>query len=438
LDNTCFYTKNGHHLGIAFTDLPPNMYPTVGLQTPGEIVEANFGQQPFVFDIEDMMRELRARTRVTVQKYAIPDTYRNWGGIMNKMVMSYLVHHGYCSTAEAFAKTCGQIVAEDLVSMQNRQKIQKLVLEGQIPEAEEETKNLYPNLLDTNPDLLFMLRCRHFVELVGKSMTRKNGRYCKIVEDNDASHQHNGMENNGVYNGNKSPSAKDSHHGGCEDMDITYTNGYQNGSNRNDGVDEMDVEIVSTSSSVKKVSSSSSNSSLHSESDSCNGDSSSNHSNSNNGHLEVATSSNGSCSPSLTKGVANGNQQQQNGNQSTMNGIDAVEHLLQVGRELQTLSLTMRQIYGRSESNKKLIENAFSLLAYADPWNSPVGWQLSPRQREPVSAALNSAILQSIQLPRTPPLQVALNHAHLLLSQQARSGLGGCAFVDLDMQADIK
>lgn len=22
LDNTCFYTKNGHHLGVAFTDLP--------------------------------------------------------------------------------------------------------------------------------------------------------------------------------------------------------------------------------------------------------------------------------------------------------------------------------------------------------------------------------------------------------------------------------
>lgn len=37
--------------------------------------------------------------------------------------MSYLVHHGYCSTAEAFAKTCGQAVAEDLVSMQNRQSM---------------------------------------------------------------------------------------------------------------------------------------------------------------------------------------------------------------------------------------------------------------------------------------------------------------------------
>jgi hypothetical protein len=56
----------------------------VGLQTPGEIVDANFGQQPFVFDIEDMMKEFRSRTRATIQKYVIPDTYRNWEGIMNK------------------------------------------------------------------------------------------------------------------------------------------------------------------------------------------------------------------------------------------------------------------------------------------------------------------------------------------------------------------
>lgn len=36
---------------------PPqaNLYPTVGLQTPGEIVDAQLGQQPFLFDIEDYM-----------------------------------------------------------------------------------------------------------------------------------------------------------------------------------------------------------------------------------------------------------------------------------------------------------------------------------------------------------------------------------------------
>jgi len=62
----------------------------VGLQTPGEIVDANFGQQPFVFDIEDMMKELRGKTRSTVERYPIPDSYRNWEGIMNKCVNYFL------------------------------------------------------------------------------------------------------------------------------------------------------------------------------------------------------------------------------------------------------------------------------------------------------------------------------------------------------------
>ena len=39
------------------------------------------------------------------------------------------------------------------------------------------------------------------------------------------------------------------------------------------------------------------------------------------------------------------------------------------------------------------LQDAFSLLAYPDPWSSPVGFQLQPVQREPVCAALNSAIL---------------------------------------------
>lgn len=197
-----------------------------------------------------------------------------------------------------------------------------------------------------------------------------------------------------------------------------------------------DVEM---SASVKKPAHSSSDSSLqsHSESDSCNGDSSA--SNSNNGNIiEISNSSvngNSNAAKSITKGKTIGiSNQYANGSP----GMNAVEQLLQVGRELQSLSIAMRRIYGHNENNKKLMENAFSLLAYADPWDSPVGWQLSPRQREGVCAALNSAILQSIQLPRTPPLQVALNHAHLLLTQQARSGLGACAFIDLDMQADIK
>ena len=38
-------------------------------------------------------------------------------------------------------------------------------------------------------------------------------------------------------------------------------------------------------------------------------------------------------------------------------------------------------------------QDAFSLLAYADPWCSPVKWQLDPVQRETACSLLNSAIL---------------------------------------------
>lgn len=84
VDNTCFYTKNGHHLGIAFRDLPPKLYPTVGLQTPGEIVDANFGQKPFQFDIFDMIQELRASTKSAIYSFPLPEDQGDWTVIMQK------------------------------------------------------------------------------------------------------------------------------------------------------------------------------------------------------------------------------------------------------------------------------------------------------------------------------------------------------------------
>lgn len=44
--------------------------------------------------------------------------------------------------------------------------IQKLVLAGRIGEAIETTQTLYPGLLERNPNLLFLLKCRQFVEMV--------------------------------------------------------------------------------------------------------------------------------------------------------------------------------------------------------------------------------------------------------------------------------
>ena len=44
--------------------------------------------------------------------------------------------------------------------------IQKLGLAGRIGEAIETTQTLYPGLLERNPNLLFLLKCRQFVEMV--------------------------------------------------------------------------------------------------------------------------------------------------------------------------------------------------------------------------------------------------------------------------------
>ncbi|VDO75754.1 unnamed protein product [Haemonchus placei] len=57
VNKTIFFTKNGVHLGIASRELThiDDLYPTIGLQTTGEVVDANFGQRPFRFDIRPEM-----------------------------------------------------------------------------------------------------------------------------------------------------------------------------------------------------------------------------------------------------------------------------------------------------------------------------------------------------------------------------------------------
>lgn len=151
----------------------------------------------------------------------------------------------------------------------------------------------------------------------------------------------------------------------------------------------------------------------------------------------------------------------------------AMERTLEFGKELQTLSVTLRRQHGKNEANKKMLrvnlefmifscffhlfncccffsylscyfillfihiflsflKDAFSLLAYADPWKSPVCEQLDPVQREPVCAALNSAIMESHHLPRRPPMELAIGHARELLRLMAQNGLGSCAFANID------
>lgn len=110
----------------------------------------------------------------------------------------------------------------------------------------------------------------------------------------------------------------------------------------------------------------------------------------------------------------------------------ATERMIQFGRELQSLSEQLTKDFGKNAAHKKMLQDAFSLLAYSDPWNCPVGQQLDPIQREPICAALNSAILESQNLPKQPPLMFALGQATECLRLMAHVGLGSCSFARVD------
>uniref|UniRef100_A0A4W3K3J7 RAN binding protein 10 n=1 Tax=Callorhinchus milii TaxID=7868 RepID=A0A4W3K3J7_CALMI len=407
INNTCFYTKNGHSLGIAFTDLPPNLYPTVGLQTPGEIVDANFGQQPFVFDIEDYMREWRAKIHGTIERFPIGDRLGEWQTMLQNMVSSYLVHHGYCATATAFARATGQSIQEEQSSIKNRQRIQKLVLAGRVGEAIEATQQLYPGLLERNPNLLFMLKCRQFVEMV------------------------NGTDSEVRCFSARSPKSQDSYPGS---PNLSPRHGANNAHLNNAGNCSAHFPTrpnsfgIGICGEIRRPSSAkwccltcalllNSDSEMEMEPEHYT-----------NGVLENSTR------------IMNGNYKHEEilqtddcpqrqlcgGNQA------ATERMIQFGRELQALSEQLCREYGKNATHKKMLQDAFSLLAYSDPWSCPVGQQLDPIQREPICAALNSAILESQNLPKQPPLMLALGQASECLRLMARAGIGSCSFARVD------
>ncbi|CAI8038699.1 Ran-binding protein 9 [Geodia barretti] len=375
VERSIFYTKNGINIGTAVSEVPVScplqlfslisplqslscltspslvqpslslslspqsslhLYPTVGLQTPGEIVEANFGESPFVFDFEGLLSDVQQQIRQSIEATPVSDGIGSWQTRLNKLVLSYLVHHGYCRTAQVFASSTGQRLEEDMTSIRNRQRIQKLVMAGRVSEAVGVVQASYPGLLETNEELLFRLKCRQFVEMIAgcdradappSPTTASSSREPRLSCHSELSVSSGevGEEEGRGGGGGESP--------------------YSNGEVMTNG-EEADMEV--------------------------DGD--------------------------------EGEEEKERMIEEEEEVIDvernpvAIEKILAFGRDLQTLHTRVSS--GHSNDHlKTLLQDSFSLLAYMEPRSSPVGYLLDPMQREPVCAALNSAILESKNLP---------------------------------------
>lgn len=221
--NRAFYTKNGALLGSVFDNIGKDcdIYPAVGLCHPGESVRANFGQDPFKFDIEDHVLQQRNTTWSRIQSapwmWPVADGDKDLTlasastaetrvkSQINDLVLSYLSHHGYARTTRAFEAQCSarggmstlrlsntfpssstsrvsdydQIMDMDDVpqtptiapapmdDIEIRTRIVHAVLTGDVDTALSDTRIHFPRALDADAGLvLFKLRCRKFVELV--------------------------------------------------------------------------------------------------------------------------------------------------------------------------------------------------------------------------------------------------------------------------------
>ncbi|KAL4901794.1 hypothetical protein BDW74DRAFT_169979 [Aspergillus multicolor] len=180
-----FFTKNGHCLGIAFKELRNlKVYPSVGVRkNPSIHISANFGQQPFMFDIDGMVKSQKDTIHSEISKTSIANIQPplDETAFLQELVAQFLAHDGCVETARAFAEEVAaesaalengrqaQLkkyeVEEDIEAI-NRQKIRAAILEGDIDRALKYTNAYYANVLQQYPHIHFKLRCRKFLEMM--------------------------------------------------------------------------------------------------------------------------------------------------------------------------------------------------------------------------------------------------------------------------------
>ncbi|KAG8688927.1 hypothetical protein FRC09_012660, partial [Ceratobasidium sp. 395] len=230
-EGRAFYTKNGEFLKKVFRDLRGELYPSVGLRTPKERVLANFGQQPFRFDITTYVMQQRDRVWRDIQRTPldalknpmrivraraealVSDSTEREADVLRRplraLVLSYLTHHGYSSTARALrsATIASPTNLGDDTAMDEerqveheltldeddtaaRQRIVRAVSIGDIDSALAEIESRYPKFVAADRDehdeeegmdadgggggddasslgmVMFRLRCRKLVEMV--------------------------------------------------------------------------------------------------------------------------------------------------------------------------------------------------------------------------------------------------------------------------------
>ncbi|RFU34198.1 hypothetical protein B7463_g2112, partial [Scytalidium lignicola] len=400
---SAFFTKNGDHLGTAFREIKGKLFPSIGMKKSGEHIRVNFGQTPFVFDIDGMMsvryhpflpqlrppasrplfpgcrvykitrpsgqvegyyfieqnkiwtneefqrekRQIRQNIETTsVAKLAPP---LNETELIQSLVLQFLTHDGYVETARAFAEETHE-----------EKKSLNLDPEAVIPgfdvkedEDASHRQRIRTAVLDGDID---------------KALKHTTAYYPNVLRDNEH-----------VYFRLKCRKFIEMIRQGAE-MHNTTTNTTKKSTGHNGGWYD---DII-------------------------------------NHEMEL-----------------DDHQEQSNNNWDKMNTeeieSDQVEYHNLLDDTLQYGQLLQAEFKDDPRREiKKALEDAFALMAYQDPLNAKgVAHLLDPSGRVAVAEELNSAILQSLGKSSTAALEQLYQQTSVLLEDLRESG-GPGAFVNID------
>ncbi|KAG6902995.1 hypothetical protein C0995_008568 [Termitomyces sp. Mi166 len=412
-----FFTRNGTLIGHVFDNIGKNvdLYPSIGMRHTGEAVRVNFGHEPFKFDID--FHVLQQRNTVwsrILQRQPDASLLRICGvnpnaslsdlkgtlsneqtrEVINKLVFSYLEHHGYVKTVKAFAKqretemqapqplNAATILAredndidmsapqqdEEDAELQRRTKIVSAVIAGDVDMAIEDTKKYHPAVLQAEEGLMFFkLRCRKFVELILEAAELKK------------------MKSAGSETATGVSTTTSHDEGVIEDMDGVYMDG-------------MDVDDEGADASP---------------------------------HSTTTNGFGGSTVPTRLSQ-----------RRSSVTTPDAVGML---GNTLSQYESALHQAiaYGPTLLSeykddarpevRQIFKRTFAIVAWEDPISAGgvVAEVVGHSAKVSLANELNQAILKSQGRPATPLLETLYRRTDVVVSQLGLMGVGGAAFADM-------
>lgn len=172
-----FFTKNGKLVNSVFKDVKAPLYPTIGLHSPNEKVEVNFGQRPFAYDAEALVQEERERRQRAVESVLLP------ANTSHSIVRAYLIHYGYHETLTAFETATGGscppeeggpledgngMLEDDMYALDQRRVLRRFARDGYVDSVIAKLREWYPQPLNSEhwAWIMFLLHCQKFIELV--------------------------------------------------------------------------------------------------------------------------------------------------------------------------------------------------------------------------------------------------------------------------------